>query len=194
MVADALSRFDHLPLVLSRDPFVIAGARGDGLEDLNRRLQDFAVSAGLEAIYLLNREGLTVASSNFDAPKTVSGPELRVSGLFSGRAGGPHGSVLCHRGHPPSGPGSFCGRAGHNGWRDRGVLAIKHDLQELADLWTLGPEQVLVSNRDGVVVLASDPAWRYTTLAPLSPMCGSGLRPRGSLAGSLWGRLIGSIR
>ena len=49
-----------------------------------------------------------------------------------------------------------------------GVIAIKLDFSSLQDSWRAAGEQVLLANEDGVVLLASDPAWQYRSLRPLS--------------------------
>ncbi|WP_420010471.1 sensor histidine kinase [Tateyamaria sp.] len=51
---------------------------------------------------------------------------------------------------------------------DRGVIAIKIDLSRLQDDWQASGERIILANADGVTLLASDPAWRYRTLGPLT--------------------------
>ena len=63
-VVAELNRFSHLTFVLSRDPFVIETASGGPTAPLNGRLASFANQSGLDAIYLMNFEGLTIAASN----------------------------------------------------------------------------------------------------------------------------------
>ena len=63
----ALEQFQHVPFMLAQDTFVIAGAEGRALDQLNSRLAVFADQARLDAIYLKDMQGLTNASSNWNA-------------------------------------------------------------------------------------------------------------------------------
>ncbi|MFT5630078.1 MAG: two-component system C4-dicarboxylate transport sensor histidine kinase DctB, partial [Gammaproteobacteria bacterium] len=62
-VTAELDRFSHLTYVLARDPFVIQTAQGGDTAQLDLRLSDFAQAAGLDAIYLMRPDGVTVSAS-----------------------------------------------------------------------------------------------------------------------------------
>ena len=83
MLDDQLSRFSHLPDVLAETEAVARAARGEDRDGLNRHLERVAQSAGLEAIYLLDPTGLTVAASNHAATFSIpcaASPVLLASG------------------------------------------------------------------------------------------------------------------
>ena len=49
------------------------------------------------------------------------------------------------------------------------MIAIKLDLAELQDAWQASGERFMLSNADGIVLLASNPGWRYRALEPIGP-------------------------
>ncbi|WP_372576151.1 sensor histidine kinase [Ruegeria hyattellae] len=167
-VTAELARFSHLTHVLARDTYVVDTAAGASTGALNQRLEGFADQAGLDAIYLMGPEGLTVAASNFRASSSFVGQSYAFRPYFrqalEGRQGRFYGI-----GTTTGLPGYFIADAVRNsaGQVD-GVIAIKIDFTQLEDSWRNAGEQVFLANEDGVILLASDPDWRYRVLKALS--------------------------
>ena len=167
-VSGELDRFSHLTYVLARDPIVIETAAGGATGILNGRLEEFARQAGLDAIYLMNPDGFTVAASNHRDPGSFVGQNYAFRPYFQHALGGEQGRFYAI-GTTTGLPGYFIADAVYDFLDElSGVIAIKIDLSELEESWVSSGEQVFLANRDGVILLASDPAWRYRTLAPLS--------------------------
>lgn len=167
-VTGELERFSHLTYVLARDPFVIEKANGGSTELLNGRLAEFSGQAGLDAIYLMNADGLTVAASNYRDPGSFVGQNYAFRPYFRDALSGEQGRFYAI-GATTGLPGYFIADAVYGPVDElSGVIAIKIDLSELERSWLETGEQVFIANRDGVVLLASNPDWRYKTLAPLS--------------------------
>ncbi len=166
-VVAELNRFSHLTFVLSRDPYVIETAGGGSTTPLNTRLASFADRAGLDAIYLMRPDGLTIAASNASSPSSFVGQNYSFRPYFQDALAGRQGRFY--------GIGATTGLPGYfiadpvvsDLGQALGVIAIKIDLTELESRWRDGGEQVLLTNADGVVLLASNPDWRYRTLYPL---------------------------
>jgi len=131
-----------------------------------RIVRSCIVRSKLEAIYLLDDTGLTVASSNYQQTVTFLGQNYGFRNYFKQAMAGEVGRFFAI-GATTSRPGYFVAAPVRVDGEVRGALVIKDDLQGLADLWASSSESVLVSNRDQVVVLTSDPEWRYKTLEPL---------------------------
>ena len=164
----ALQRFQHLPFILSSDPFVEAGLKGDDADSLNRRLETFANASGLEAIYLMDPKGDTVAASNFATEQSFVGQNYGFRPYFRDALAGKRGEFYAI-GATTSRPGYFIAEAVGRHGMPEGVLAVKLGLNDLQEDWRRGGETVFVSNADGVVVLASEPSWLYRSLEALSP-------------------------
>lgn len=60
---DALERFQYLPTILAEDRRISA-ALGGAADQANARLVELARRTGVEAIYLMDPTGLTIAASN----------------------------------------------------------------------------------------------------------------------------------
>ena len=169
-----LRHFAHLPFLLSLDPVVSATLEGGDTARLNKRLARFAQSAGLDAIYLMDMDGMTISASNARSPGSFVGQNYAFRPYFEAALKGELGEFY-GIGATTGIPGYFYAmavRAERAG--NRGVIAIKIDLSELQNVWQASGERIILSNADGVVLLASNPDWRYRTLEPL----GKGQRAR----------------
>ena len=165
---NALSRFEHLPFILARDHTILSTLSVGYGTPLNKRLESFAKSANIEAIYLMNPEGLTISSSNYADSVTFLGENYGFRPYFKKAAGGKLGKFYAI-GATTSRPGFFIAEPVYLENAFAGVVAVKVDLSPLQDSWRIGKESVLVSNRDGVVVLSSNPDWLYGALRPIPP-------------------------
>jgi two-component system C4-dicarboxylate transport sensor histidine kinase DctB len=166
-VVAELDRFSHLTFVLARDPFVIETAAGGPTAPLDARLASFASQSGLDAIYLMDFEGLTIAASNAGSPSSFVGQNYAFRPYFQEAMAGGQGRFY-GIGATTGLPGYFIADSVVSDLGEGlGVIAIKIDLTRLENSWREGGEQVLLTNADGVVLLASNPDWRYRTLTPL---------------------------
>ncbi|WP_319544300.1 ATP-binding protein [Ruegeria conchae] len=167
-VKSELERFSHLTYVLSQDSFVIGTAEGDGTGTLNRRLEDFAEQAGLDAIYLMDEDGITISASNYRDTGSFVGQNYAFRPYFQTAISGRQGRFYAI-GATTGLPGYFIANAVlDDQGASTGVIAIKIDFSNLQDSWKNSGEQVLLANDDGVVLLSSNSDWQYRALTPLS--------------------------
>ena len=163
-----LERFSHLTHVLARDPFVMETLEGADRRALNQRLADFTRRAGLDAIYLMQPSGMTVAASNAGEDVSFIGQNYAFRPYFQQALKGQSGRFYAI-GATTGLPGYFIADPVHRpDGALIGVIAIKVGLARLEDSWRRSGERVFLANEDGVVMLSSVPDWRYRTLAPLS--------------------------
>lgn len=167
MVISEIERFSHLTYVLARDGHVMDTAAGRAPGVLNRRLAAFAAESGLDAIYLMRTDGMTIAASNAGTPESFVGQDYGFRPYFQTALAGEQGRFY-GIGATTGLPGYFIADPvrGPDG-EILGVIAIKLDLTDLEETWRAAGEQVLLANRDGVVLLSSDPGWRYRALGAL---------------------------
>ena len=64
-------------------------------------------------------------------------------------------------------PGYFVSHPIHDGSRVVGVAAIKISLEPVNQIWEMLGAPALLADTNQVVILSSNPEWRYTTLANL---------------------------
>jgi len=164
-----LRRYQQLPYILGKDPHVITGLEGYGLEELNTRLKDFAHRAGLEAIFLMDTSGRTVAASNADAVPTFVGQNYAFRPYFQDASSGKTGQYFAV-GTTTARPGYFIAEAVKSfSGRVLGVIVVKLDMLALQNAWQNRQNNILVSDSNGIVILASHERWLYRTMQALSP-------------------------
>lgn len=166
---DTLKRYQYFPFVLAHDPLTKETLSGSSNQRLNLRFERFAEESELEAIYLMDVDGLVLASSNFNQSPSFLGQNYAFRPYFTEAIEGRRGNYF--------GIGATTGRPGYfvsepvmdtDGHVD-GVVAIKLDISELQQTWEDGDETVLASNANGIVVLASNRDWLFGGLRDLTP-------------------------
>ncbi|MEM7564587.1 MAG: ATP-binding protein [Pseudomonadota bacterium] len=167
-LGESLGRYQHLPFILSQDPLVIAAIADEDRSELNLRFEDFAEESQVDAIYLMDTEGKTIASSNWRNSNSFLGHNYGFRPYFKDAIVGKPGEFFAI-GATTRQPGYFIARRVLDGNKAvAGVLAVKVDLRPLEKSWRDGGENLIAVNSDGVVTLSSNDEWRYRSLAPLS--------------------------
>ena len=134
---------------------------------LNSKLKDLTLKAGLEALYLMDLSGLTVAASNYQNQVTYVGKNYSFRPYFKDAKSGVSGAFFAI-GATTGIPGYFISEPViDDQHKVIGVLAAKVSVSAFASLWSDGARGV-VSNQDGVVLLASDDYWLYSSFDQLS--------------------------
>jgi two-component system C4-dicarboxylate transport sensor histidine kinase DctB len=129
------------------------------LEQLNQR-------AGTLSIYVLNRQGTVLASSNWQKPDSFIGEDLAYRPYFKDAVEGGSGRFF-GIGTTIGEPGYYLSSALLSGGELLGVAVVKVSLEQLEKTWDLVEAPALVADENGVVILASVPTWKFTTLKPL---------------------------
>ncbi|NNT93771.1 sensor histidine kinase [Stutzerimonas nitrititolerans] len=161
-----LSRYEVLPRILGDLPALRAalhGAEEPAVRDsANRLLKKLHRQTGADVIYLMDLEGTTLASSNWDDPDSFVGrnfafrPYFRQAMEGQGRLGRFFGL-----GNTSGKRGYYFGAAVYEDEQAIGVLVVKVDLDHTETLWGNTPERLLVTDNFGVVILTSQPEWRF---------------------------------
>ncbi len=161
-----LSRYEVLPRILGDLPALRAalhGAEEPAVRDsANRLLKKLHRQTGADVIYLMDLEGTTLASSNWDDPDSFVGrnfafrPYFRQAMEGQGRLGRFFGL-----GNTSGKRGYYFGAAVYEDEEAIGVLVVKVDLDHTETLWGNTPERLLVTDNFGVVILTSQPEWRF---------------------------------
>lgn len=157
-----LNKFSLVPRVLAVDPEVaglLAGASSDS-SVLNRRLAALAGQTNAAAIYLMDARGMTMAASNWDRPDSFVGSNYRFRDYFSGALKDGTASEFA-LGTVSRRPGLYLAERVGPAGAPRGVVAVKVEFDSLEAKWRNAEDGVFVTDADGIVLLASDPAWRF---------------------------------
>lgn len=169
-IRNAVGRYDYLPFLVARDHEVLdlLDAPSDQRRDaVNRRLESANAAAGSAALYVVDRKGLALASSNWADPgQSFVGHTYDFRPYFrqavetgSGRYFG--------IGVTTGLPGYFLSHAVRHGEVLTGVAVVKIDLETVQRDWAAGGERVLVTDENGIVFLSSHAEWKYRALRPL---------------------------
>ena len=167
----ALNRYDYLPYVVAREASILAlmqtAQEGSLQRTANEYLERMNQEAGAAALYVMNRDGTTVAASNWNTPDSFVGQNYHFRPYFQSAANGEPGRYFAI-GVTTNIPGYFLSYPIEVGGRILGVAAVKVDLDPLQHDWASGGENIFVADENGVVVLSSNARWRYRHLEPLS--------------------------
>ncbi|MCO3338386.1 sensor histidine kinase [Pseudomonas aeruginosa] len=166
-----LRRYEALPQILGGLPVLRQALQqpGDPLlqKIANEALADIRRRTGADVIYLLQPDGTTQVASNWAQAdsfvhrnfafrpyyrEAMQGRLARFFGL---------GTTSIKRGY-------YFASAVKEGSRIIGVLVVKVDLEHIERLWGNSPEQLLVIDNYGVVILSSREDWRFHASRPLS--------------------------
>lgn len=172
-----LEKFETLPYALGfQSDAVQALARPDDqaiVQRLNLTLQLIQRQSKVVAIYMLDRHGTTLASSNWDTPASFVGRDFGFRPYFreaiKGNAGRFYGI-----GNATNMPGYFIAQPIYPSAtaRDKrvplGVMVVKIDLTEFEHTWRSSEDPITLSDRSGVVFLSNRAAWKYHSLYPLN--------------------------
>ncbi|SHN52434.1 sensor histidine kinase [Erythrobacter sanguineus] len=157
-----LNKFSLVPRVLAVDPEVGTLLAGDRSERsvLNRRLAALARQTNAAAIYLMDADGLTLAASNWDRPDSFVGSEYGFRDYFAGALrDGTHTEFAL--GTVSRRPGLYLAERVGPADRPLGVVAVKVEFDSLERKWRDAEDGVFVTDLDGIVLLASNPDWRF---------------------------------
>ena len=165
-----LARFEYLPSLLEMTPSVLAlldaPANAALRGEVNSYLQGVNATAGASNLYVLDRSGVALAASDWNDPGTPVGTDLSFRPYVKDALAKGRGRFY--------GVGITSKRAGyylsyalqHEGGQ-RGVAAVKVDLEEAERVWKNLPGNVLLADERGVVILSSRPEWKFRPLSPL---------------------------
>ncbi|HRD65419.1 MAG TPA: ATP-binding protein [Candidatus Competibacter sp.] len=165
-----LDRFLYVPglVELARDVLAVIEAPVDALrrQNANAYLERLNERAGTNVIYVLDVSGKVLASSNWQQPDSFVGMDFSFRPYFQIASHGERGRFF-GVGTTSGQPGYYFSHPIRRDGKLAGVAAVKVSLDRVEQSWSGGEEGVLLADGHGVVVLASEPAWKFTTLRPL---------------------------
>ncbi|WP_162246019.1 MULTISPECIES: sensor histidine kinase [unclassified Aureimonas] len=159
-----------LPAILSEDPTVREALRGNAAATLlvDEKLRRLQLSTRAAVIYVIDRDGRTIAASNFEETTSFVGRNYRFRRYFEGAlAQGSAEQVAL--GTVSGRPGVYIARrVGASAETAEGVVVLKVELDDLEADWKAGGAPIYVADSRGIVVATSVPDWRFKTLRELS--------------------------
>lgn len=170
-VDGVIKRLEHVPPTIQLNDDVLAlldqPESPKRVLAANGYLRRLNAHLGSIAAYVLNDRGVVLASSNAEQGDDSSiGEDISFRPYFlealSGRVGR-HFAIGIKRNQP----GYFVSHPIRDGARVVGVAAIKISLDAIDQTWEMLGAPALLADTNGVVILSSNPAWRYASLVQL---------------------------
>ena len=170
-LVQTLEEFRLLPEVLGMDSRVgellAAPAEVASIGAVNRYLESVAHDPAIHAVFLIDAEGLTLASSNWRDRLSFVGHNYGFRPYFQAAMRGRPGRFY-GVGVTTQEAGFFLSAPVRRAERVIGVMVVKIRLDALEDAWRRSGDLLLVSDRLGVVLLSSSPSWKFRSLLPIS--------------------------
>jgi two-component system C4-dicarboxylate transport sensor histidine kinase DctB len=160
----SLRRYEVLPRILGDLPTLrTALSQPDSpaaKDQANRLLNQLRKETGADVIYLMAPDGNTLAASNWNEEDSFVSRNFAFRPYFREAMAGELGRFF-GLGTTSGKRGYYFGAAVRDSDKVLGVLVVKVDLDHTETLWGSTPEQLMVTDSFGVVILTSKPEWRF---------------------------------
>jgi two-component system, NtrC family, C4-dicarboxylate transport sensor histidine kinase DctB len=168
----AIDRYEPVPTLIGDSAeiraLVESPAEPSRVDAANRFLEAKTGRVGAAYTYILNAEGQTIAASNWAASDSFVGNDYSIRPYYHDAKATCRGAYY-GIGVTTRKPGYYLASCIRTGETLAGISVVKIDLHPFEESWQMAGEQVLVLDQDGIVFLATDPAWRYRPLYPRDP-------------------------
>ncbi len=191
-VQGTLGRYEVLPQILGNLPSLkqalLKADDATAIAQANRTLERIQQETGADVIYLMDRNGFTWAASNWNTARPFSGNNFAFRPYFREAIQGRQGQFF-GVGNISFKRGYYFGNAVYDGDKMIGVLVVKVDISNTETLWGKTPEQLVVTDDNGVIILTSNDKWRFTATHELNDVERNRIaayQPYPTLAPKLW--------
>lgn len=129
----------------------------------NRRLEDIARALRALAVYIMDANGKTVASSNWQEVNSFVGRNFSYRSYFTDAMTRGEGRQFA-LGTSSMMPGYYTSHRVEAGGQALGVVVLKVGFDALEIGWRTASERILVTDREGMVFITNTAPWRYHRL------------------------------
>lgn len=164
-----IDQYYILPYMLSMDNIIKQSMNqpDDNVsESLNKHVEYFNTQLKTAAIFILNAQGKTIASSNWRRPGSYVGQDYSYRPYYKQAMMGLNGRFY-GIGSTTNTPGFFLSTGIKREGKIVGVVVVKISLNDIENVWAEGPENIIVSDEHSIIFLSSKSQWRMRTLEPL---------------------------
>ena len=164
-----IDQYYILPYMLSMDNIIkqsMDQSDDNVSESLNKHVEYFNTQLKTAAIFILNAQGKTIASSNWKQPGSYVGQDYSYRPYYKQAMMGLNGRFY-GIGSTTNTPGFFLSTGIKREGKIVGVVVVKISLNDIENVWAEGPENIIVSDEHSIIFLSSKSQWRMRTLEPL---------------------------
>lgn len=166
-----LEKYEGLPELLATDKrlvnFLLHPGSRERVEVLNHYLETVNSISDAADTYLMDREGLTIAASNWQAERPFVGRNFSYRPYFQQAMQGRLGRYFA-LGTTSSRRGYYFAYPVRSEDEILGAVVIKINIDSVEHNWGHRDENFLVTDPDGVIFITTNPDWRFYSLNPLS--------------------------
>ena len=165
-----LQKFLLVPVILKENPDVteaLLSVSNFSLNSLNKKLLSLTEQTNATYIYVIDKTGRTIASSNYREKDSFVGRDYQYRPYFS-QAIKEGQSQYYAKGQTTGRPGLFLG--GRITFNDApiGVIVVKVEFSDIASRWNDPISTSFVVNNDGIILFSGDQDLNFTTIDDLS--------------------------
>lgn len=165
-----LDKYESLPELLATDKLLLNALQfptdSHQIDALNRYLETINSISDTADAYLMDRNGLTIAASNWRAEQSFVGRNFSYRPYFQEAMQGKLGRYFA-LGTTSSRRGYYFAYPVKKDQEILGAVVIKINIDSVEQNWGHRDEIYLISDPDGVIFVTSNPEWLYRTLDPL---------------------------
>jgi two-component system C4-dicarboxylate transport sensor histidine kinase DctB len=167
-----LEKYEGLPELLATNKrlvnFLLNPGSRERVQALNQYLETINNISDAADTYLMDREGLTIAASNWQAEHPFVGRNFSYRPYFKQAMQGHLGRFFA-LGSTSSRRGYYFAYPVRHKKEILGAVVIKINIDSVEHNWGHINDNFLVTDPDGVIFITTDPKWRYHVLFPLDP-------------------------
>ncbi len=166
-----LDKYESLPELLATDRLLLKTLQNptdpNQIDALNRYLETINSISDTADTYLMDRNGLTIAASNWSGDQSFVGRNFSYRPYFQDAMQGKLGRYFA-LGTTSSRRGYYFAYPVRMDKEILGVVVIKINIDSVEQNWGHREEIYLISDPDGVIFITSNHDWLYRTIEPLA--------------------------
>ena len=170
-LSGALLRYEPVPSLLADKTFIRTILSDPDskfhVEHANRELEAIANKIGASDVYVMDKSGITIASSNHNSDVSFLGRNFSYRPYFTNAIKGEFthyfalGTTSLKRGYYFAAPI-------RNNQKLAGVVTVKIGVDQIENDWRDAPSEIIVSDKSGVIFMASDRSRLFKAMTPLT--------------------------
>ncbi|MCP4937013.1 MAG: sensor histidine kinase [bacterium] len=167
----ALGRYRSVPFLIADikdvQKFLASSASLPLDNQINHKLKRINAAIRASDIYIMNDQGLTIAASNFDSNTSFVGRNFSFRPYFQDAIKGKQGRFFA-LGTTSSKRGYYFASPVYVNGAIKGVVAVKVSIDKIEAAWNISNHEIVVTDKLGIIFMASKPAWHFRSMIPLS--------------------------
>ncbi len=167
----SITQYDYIPSLLAKDSELnqFLNSPESSHEVVSEKLRFIAEQSGVSDIYVLNRQGKAIATSNHKKKGSFLGKNYAFRPYFKLAKSTMVRQYYFAKGVTTGVRGFFISEPIIVENQFFGVVVAKIVLDQWEQKWESSEQNILVADDQGVIILSAKPEWQYRSIGELSP-------------------------